>query len=273
MKTRYRSKLNGEFFKTEEEVIEHLEGEGIEDAFEAYYDVITLSEEDVKALEARFKKICEDNPDDPNCKEYYGEIDDTPQEDEILDESSAITEEEMEARKIATIVGDQYLNGELSTTEETMFLSRLLGMTQDKSTDKKTHDKVFEPISTTKTAIPRTYQNVVDRLSDERCITCPLCHKEWKEIAQDLSLEAKDPKVREKHLSSVHINLWKALKDLFGMGSDEIPDDRVSTVPNPESCSELETLSKEELAERINSDETLRHLFFREWLKKLKNKE
>jgi len=240
---RYRSKLNGKFYKSEEEVEDHLEREGIDDAFEAYYDVIDLSPEDVKALEARFKKICEENPEDPNCKEYFGEIDDTPQEDEILDESSAVTEEEMVVRKATAIAVDSYLNAELSRTEESMVLSRLLGQTQDKSVDKRAHDKVFEPVSTTKNAIPRAYQ-----------------------------LEASDPKVREKHLKTEHINLWKVLKDLFGMGADEIPDDRVSTVPNPESCSELESLSKEELAERINSDETLRHQFFREWLQKLKKR-
>jgi len=179
----------------------------------------------------------------------------------------------MELCKNADVIVEMFKNGELSPYEKAGLISQLLGRTGDKSVNKGAHVKFFEASPTTKNAIPSTYQNVVERLSDERCITCPLCHKEWSVIAEDLSLEAKDPKVRVKHLRTVHINLWNVLKGVFGMGANDIPDSRPSSTPNPESCSELESLSKEELAQRINADETLRHLFFREWLKKLKNKE
>lgn len=150
-----------------------------------------------------------------------------------------------------------------------------MGQIGDKSVDKKIHDKVFEQKSSTRTAIPRAYQSVVERLTDSRCITCPLCHKEWSVIAENLSLESSDPKVRQTHLRTEHIDLWNVLQGLFGIGSDEIPDERVSTAPNPESCPDDEPgkLGKEELAERISSDEELRHQFFLKWMLKLQGKE
>lgn len=282
MKTRYRSRLSGEFFKSEDEVIEHLEKEGIDDHFEAYYDIISLSEEDIKELEGKFRKYCEENPDDPNCKEYNGEVNGTPESKTEPSDIDSMSEEELLNLARAKISADQYLEGELSPTEEKQLLSRLLGQVGDKSVDKKIHDKVFAPRSTTRTAFKDYYTNVIEDLQDESKIACPQCGKLWSDISEDLKenlaqneqYEVGIPLIRLHHVKASHPSIWKLISDLFGKSSEEITDERVSTTPNPESCSddEPEKLSKEQLAERINSEEELRHQFFREWLRRLKKR-
>jgi len=60
------------------------------------------------------------------------------------------------------------------------------------------------------------------------------------------------------------------------MPVERIPDERVSTTPNPENVSATENpeeLSKEELASAISESPELRKEFFRKWMKKLQDRD
>lgn len=77
------------------------------------------------------------------------------------------------------------------------------------------------------------------------------------------------------HIKGKHVPIWNFISDLFGMPAEKIPDERVSTTPNPENVSATENpeeLSKEELAEAISSSPELRAQFYRKWIKKLQDR-
>lgn len=193
-------------------------------------------------------------------------------EEETPDEASAVSEEELENRNRAKKAVSAFMAGELYDTEEKMVLSRLMGQTTGKA-----HDKKFPEKSDTSNAFRLQYKSLVERLSDERAISCPACGKLWRTIEEDLkenlgfgdqhkNLEGRFPRIRLIHIKAEHSSILRFIKSIFSMGADEIKDSRPSTTGNPENVS---ALSKEELAEAISEDPELRKKFFKQWMKRL----
>jgi len=194
-------------------------------------------------------------------------------------EVDSMTEEELKNLARAKVAVDSYMESSLSETEEKMLLSRLMGQAGDKSVDKKAHDKVFPEKANTSNAFEKSYQHIIERLQDPQSTVCDLCGKEWEQIAQEEATILSDekskvgvPLTRIIHIKTKHVPIWNLIADLFGMPAQKIPDERVSTVPNPESVSATENpekLSKLELAKAISESPELRKQFFRKWMLKL----
>ena len=193
-------------------------------------------------------------------------------------EIDSMTEEELKNLARAKVAVDSYLEGELSETEEKMLLSRLMGQTTGKA-----HDKVFPEKANTSDAFEKQYQHIIERLQDPQSKVCDLCGREWEQIAKEettiLSEEKTKvgiPLMRVMHIKTKHVPIWNLLADLFGMPAEKVPDERVSTTPNPENVSATENpeeLSKEELASAISESPELRKEFFRKWMKKLQDRD
>jgi len=231
--------------------------------------------------EADFHSYDAHNLEFEDCiREIEGEnlVEDSPEENPS--EIDSMTEEELKNKARAVVSVDQYMEGELSETEAKMLISRLMGQTTGKK-----HDKVFPEKANTSNAFEKQFRSIVERLSDTESISCPLCGELWSTIKessreylgeQHKNLEGKFPLIRIHHIKTKHIPIWNLIKNLFGMGADEIPDERPSTTPNPESTSITENPSeftKEELASKICEDEETRRKFFREWLRRLNRKD
>ena len=193
-------------------------------------------------------------------------VEDSPEDEESLDESSSKTE-----REVATEVFLENFDKIKDKTLEGQVLSVALG--QSVGSNKKFPRKV-----STKEAFKAFYEKAVEKLLDEKTIACPMCGKQWKTIFEDMKenltqhekLEVKVPLMRMTHVKAEHKALWRVVQHLFGKSAEDMPDTRPSTVPNPESCSEL---SREELAETIGKSPELRRQFFRKWLESLKERD
>ena len=87
-------------------------------------------------------------------------------------------------------------------------------------------------------------------------------------LSQHENLEVKVPTIRLWHVKSSHKGLWRVLKHLFG-----ISDEKVGVVGVPVLASgETEELSKEQIKEELSKNSELRRLFFKEWLRSLREK-
>jgi len=236
------------------------------------------------ATEEEAIKYCAEEDISPaNIEEIEEEGIETEDTSVPLEEGS-VSEQDLAILEASEKIVDAYMNNELSPTIEKMLLSRLMSMTQDKSVNRNSSKKVFKEQSTTATAIEDHYRSVLDDLMDSEKIACPKCGVLWSTIEENIKenlsfgdqheeLQGKFPIIRLIHVKAKHKAIFSLIRQAFGKSADEIKDLRESTVPNPESCSELESLSKSELIEKINADEELRHQFFRKWMLKLQGKE
>lgn len=229
-------------------------------------------------------KYCAEEDIDPASIKEIEEEDIETEDTSVPLEEGSVSEQDLAILEASKKIVDAYMNNELSPTTEKMLLSRLMSMTQDKSVDRNSSKKAFKEQSTTATVFKDHYTGVLTDLMDPSKIACPKCGVLWKTIEENIKenlsfgdqhkgLQGKFPIIRLIHVKAKHKAIFSLIRQAFGKSADEIKDSRESTVPNPESCSELESLSKEELASRINSDETLRHQFFKEWLLRLKKRE
>ena len=253
MKTRYRSRLTGEFFRTEEEVIGSLKKENVEGDFDYYYDIIELSEEDIEDLQETLESL----------EEVLGEVDSSPEPTENLDEKSGLTEEEIRGIQVLK----DYKNIEDEETKKAV-LSVALGQSTG-------HDKKFPRQVKTGEAIEEAYKEVIEKLGDERSISCPLCHLAWSRISGEMKEKLSEdekhkigiPLMRVHHVQSSHPSIWNLISYLFEIPKKtEVGVQRVK-VSNPESC------CKEELAQVISESPELRKEIYREWIKKLQKRE
>jgi len=193
-------------------------------------------------------------------------IDDTPEETENLDESEAITEEEVRG----AIILENYDQIEDETTKKQV-LSVALGQSTG-------HDKKFAKPVKTSEAFKEAYSRIIEKLQNEESVACPICGLEWSRIEEDMkenlgfdtqhsNLEGKFPVVRIHHIQASHPSIWKLLAYLFEIPEKTEVGVQKVQVSNPESC------SKEELAQVISESPELRKEFYREWIKKLQKRE
>jgi hypothetical protein len=230
---KFVSRLNGEIFDTEDEILLHLIDSGIEADFAYYYDIME--------------------------EEFFSE----DEENRIPDEASAVEEDALKERIVTEKVVDSYLNGELSDTQEKMVLSTMLG----RSTG-KVHDKVF-PENIKLSQIPREYlKQFSEKINQGQCPVSG-CGIHYTQLGQNFSAEAEE-ELKEgiilSHIEQKHPQIWEMLKDLFPTPKKSSVGVQHVKVSNPESCSKY---SKEELTEFLKSNEEARKQLYRRWIKSL----
>lgn len=203
-------------------------------------------------------------------------IGNSPEKDESLDESGAVTERE----KQGAIILEHY-NEIKDKTLKGMVLSTALGQ-------ETKHDKKFLPKRTTENLVKESYRFYLEELADEDSKFCRFCGREWTRIAKGMKenlesltkqhqeLETPLPIIRVFHVRAKHPQIWSFIKDLFKIPeSQKFKHAGEPYTSNPESCSgeDLENLSAEEIGERIGKDPELRRKFFKEWMLRLQKKE
>lgn len=244
--TKYMSRISGEIFEDEEEVIEHLKKEGIVEGFDLYYDEFE--------------------------EEELSEIDDTPESEEILDEEEGLTEEE--ARGVVVLA-----NWNEIEDEELKKIILSLAMGDETGSSKKLSENVG-----TRGAIPYSIKRTLQKLSDPNSRVCPFCYKEisMEEISTEDNLTAKilHAKREHKEILSAYSKIVgvPTERDAFETeaptreepeSGELLPHQKGS--PNPEQCSE--ELSKEELTKKVVECPELREALYRKWLEKLQKRE
>lgn len=165
-------------------------------------------------------------------------------------------------------------------------LQQGLNLTEDKTQGGR-RLKGMPKRRTTRTAIKDEYQEILEKLSNEEMISCPVCNRLWtsieKEMKEDLEkeelswremypeLEGKFPTIRLIHIKAKHVGIWEFIKDLFEILESERRYDDFHR-DDSESCSQ-EELSKEELSRRIIESPELRANLFRRWKRELEKRD
>lgn len=296
---KYKYKVENVVFETLSEAFDYCDMNDISEENLELLEEETLSEEDTD-----LKKICEENPDDPRCKEYY-EVANT---DEEPSEEGAMTEKDYLDSLRAKVIVDNWK--ELSDTEKKMVLSRMLGKEtgQDKVFKRKETKLVDKASGRLESSIGEPLakyhlQGIIDSIEGS---ACPFCgehlsqfqffkgvdlpenlakfnlrkipkFKDAKKLPKPFDWKSCPPELKPKlvvqHIRSRHQKLYKLLYDVFNQFKwiADVPSAHLQPQSETHHLSE-EKLSKEELAEEIGKSPELRKQFYRKWLESLQEK-
>lgn len=205
-------------------------------------------------------------------------------------EMSYVSEEELSETSIEESPEETPDEDSVATDEEIDELTTLLeGIEDYQHLPKEDRDMVLEQVLPSKKKLKddvktsnlmeKLYEDAIQKLSDKESWVCPYCHKDLQAQAglnnEQLAVDPRYAKVR--HLKDAHAYLFEEMKRLFITPAKPERAEEPFT-SNPESCSEtedldLETLSKEELAQKISENPELRRQFFKGWKRKLEQKE
>lgn len=212
-------------------------------------------------------------------------------ETEVIDEKTLI--EKLAVKKALETFG------EWDETAKAEIIQQGLNITDKTRPDKPARLKGAPKHSTIESYVIDQYQKIVETLADEDSTACPICNRPYEEgltkeeldfwkpdlhpspenppkfTRQSKKKDPKLPKVLESQFPSIHLihcrmkhpAVFQLLKILFKVPK-EMPHVAEPYSSNPESCSDLENLSKEELeelTEDIASKPELRNLLFKKW--------
>ena len=221
-------------------------------------------------------------------------------EKEVPVEETAMTQEEFEELQQDNKLVENY--SELDDTTKKIVLSRIAGKVTGKP-----HNKKFNESVKTGEAVEKAYGNVIEQLQNPNIEQCPVCGLHIsqdqifggfnRQVISELKGEKlakvdtknkyltggaswrkankmiKSPrqqlrdvpvsKIIEKHIRLKHKILFSELESIFNQWKQ---DEHGNLLPSNKK--NVEHLSREELAEQIESNPELRRKFFRSWMKK-----